>query len=150
MSVEGLLFYGITIAGHDSGWKRLNAKYDSEIGRMLVKHFHADLLESKEWIKRFGSWGSDYENCLATEFERDDIFGGCRIRSYRDLRRHSSGYYIAIQNADFVGRTQGAAIDPKLVNRPPRRRWDARIRQFCQQLGIGFRDPGWNLAFFWC
>jgi hypothetical protein len=36
MSVEGILFYGLTIPRNDVGWRRLRAKYGDETARMLV------------------------------------------------------------------------------------------------------------------
>lgn len=150
MSVEGILFYGMTIPGNDQGWRRLRAKYEGETGRMLAEHFHPELLEDKQWAKRFRKFAGDYLSALTQKLPPEEVFGGCRLNGYGDLRRGAGRYYVAISGTEIMGRTEGARIDPELLRSRSRREWDSRLRMFCERLGVGFSEPRWQLAFWWC
>jgi hypothetical protein len=150
MSVEGILFYGVTIPGNDSGWLRLRAKYKNETDLMLVEQFHLELLEDKQWVKRFRQFAGDYLSALTQKLPPEEVFGGCRLNGYGDLRRGSGRYYVAVSGTEIMGRTEGARVDPALLGNRTRREWDARLRRFCERLGIGFPEPRWQLAFWWC
>ena len=150
MSVEGLLFYGLIIPGNDPAWRRLRKEYDDDLDRMLVVHFHRDLLEDKEWAKLFKRFGGNYRGALQQKLLPEAVFGGCRINGYGDLRKGSSGSYVAVCEAEIIGPTEGTRVDSKLIESPARREWKTRIRHFCERLGIGYSEPSWQLAFWWC
>jgi hypothetical protein len=150
MSIEGILFYGMTIPGNDSGWRRLRAKYEDETDRMLVEYFHPELLEDKQWTKRFRQFAGDYLSALTQKLPPEEVFGGCRLNRYGDLRRSAGRYYVAISDAEIMGRTGGARIDPELLRITDRREWDSQIRKFCERLGVAFSEPRWQLALWWC
>lgn len=150
MSVEGVLFYGVTIPGNESAWRHLRAKYGDDTSRMLVDHFHPELLEDKQWAKRFRQFAGDYQSALTQKLSPEEVFGGCRLNGYGDLRRGAARYYIAVSGTEILGRTEGGRIDAGLFGSRARREWDTRLRRFCDQLGIGFPEPRWQLAFWWC
>jgi hypothetical protein len=150
MSVEGILFYGVTIPGNDPGWQRLRAKYDDDTGRMLVEHFHPELLEDKQWAKRFRQFAGDYLSALAQKLPPEEVFGGCRLNGYGDLRQGPGRFYVAVCGTEIMGRTEGGRVEPELLESRSRREWDTRLRRFCERLGVGFGEPRWQLAFWWC
>jgi hypothetical protein len=150
MSVEGILFYGLTIPEDEPGWCELLLEYDGNIGRILMERFHADLLNDRAWIKRLRSFGGDHVTALSQKLAAEAIFGGCRVNGFGDRRRGPARHYAAICGTELVGRTEGAQVNSDLLETRDRQEWDERLHIFCERLGIGFSRPGWQLAFWWC
>jgi len=150
VSTNAYLFWGLC-GGDEGHWVNLGREYGD-----------GGYVEDTEGLDEQGDWEDIYAARMGLESPGPYDEHKDEYPAYWDAKRklveesgceinwHCSGEYAMPFVAVSESLTRAARGDPaKVEPREAKPEWEAKLRRFCEVMGVKWSEPGWWLASYW-